>query len=350
VNTRKTTVFTLLALLVLSLSTALVLATSGPTITVHKFEDANGNGFQDEGEENIEEWEIRIYKVHSDGSITHKFTGLTGSDGTVTFTLTNFPSGVLVLVWEQGSECWEPTTESLLEMEGGYYTEVFVSGNDFVEFGNRYTCCEDADEDGVCDDVDNCPDTYNPDQDDMDNDGVGDACDICPGYDDAVDSDGDGVPDGCDNCPDMHNPDQADSDGDGIGDACEPPCQTDLIAGQTWVAGAVIVYDDGEYLYVTFETSGDWFLEGTHLYVDTYIPKKIAPGQFPYSSPTGDYEPLLLDDLGVGCGDPLYIAAHAVVYKDGQQETAWADSYGIPFGKGWAVYFGYTVCGECFGP
>jgi len=35
------------------------------------------------------------------------------------------------------------------------------------------------------------------------------------------DSDGDGVMDCVDNCPDTYNPDQADADGDGVGDACE---------------------------------------------------------------------------------------------------------------------------------
>src|SRR5262249_7754576 len=34
------------------------------------------------------------------------------------------------------------------------------------------------------------------------------------------DSDGDGVPDGIDNCPDSYNPDQACAAGDGIGDDC----------------------------------------------------------------------------------------------------------------------------------
>jgi hypothetical protein len=37
----------------------------------------------------------------------------------------------------------------------------------------------DADEDGVLDDVDNCPEDYNPDQEDGDEDGWGDACDNC---------------------------------------------------------------------------------------------------------------------------------------------------------------------------
>ncbi|MBK9363705.1 MAG: thrombospondin type 3 repeat-containing protein [Rubrivivax sp.] len=48
--------------------------------------------------------------------------------------------------------------------------------------------CVDSDGDGVCDDVDNCPRTPNPDQRDSDGDGIGDACDIarCD-----VDKDGD---------------------------------------------------------------------------------------------------------------------------------------------------------------
>jgi hypothetical protein len=40
------------------------------------------------------------------------------------------------------------------------------------------------------------------------------------------DADGDGVADQVDNCPDVAN-DQADSDGDGIGDVCEPPVDSD---------------------------------------------------------------------------------------------------------------------------
>ena len=83
--------------------------------------------------------------------------------------------------------------------------------------------CTDTDTDGVCDEVDNCVNTPNPDQTDTDGDGVGDACDNCPAVinADQTDTDGDGVGDACDNCPAVINADQTDTDGDGVGDLCE---------------------------------------------------------------------------------------------------------------------------------
>jgi hypothetical protein len=94
----------------------------------------------------------------------------------------------------------------------------------------------DSDGDGIPDNIDNCPDVYNPDQADSDGDGVGDACDT------GNDSDGDGVPDDEDNCPNTYNPDQADSDGDGIGDACEytPPPPVVDINISSWVIGGTL--------------------------------------------------------------------------------------------------------------
>jgi hypothetical protein len=103
----------------------------------------------------------------------------------------------------------------------------------------------DGDNDGVCDINDNCPDTANPNQEDIDGDGIGDACDDCnilPGtpcddgdactendvYDNNcncagtyADNDNDGVCNAEDNCPDTANPDQTDTDNNGVGDACE---------------------------------------------------------------------------------------------------------------------------------
>ena len=121
--------------------------------------------------------------------------------------------------------------------------------------------CLDSDNDGVCDDFDNCPggdDTVDTDGDgtpdfcdscndlidtdgdgvsdcvdqeinspcpinvdangvsiDSDGDGICDDDDVCNGSDDNLDADNDGIPDGCDACP---NSATGDSDGDGVCD------------------------------------------------------------------------------------------------------------------------------------
>ena len=70
----------------------------------------------------------------------------------------------------------------------------------------------DYDNDGILDNIDNCPTTYNPNQKDTDGNGEGDVCE---------DSDGDGVLDFEDNCIYIPNPGQEDADADGEGDVCE---------------------------------------------------------------------------------------------------------------------------------
>jgi len=101
--------------------------------------------------------------------------------------------------------------------QGFDYAEIIVM--------NVFDPCStwDCDGDGIPYDVDNCPDTYNPGQENNDNDSHGDACDNCPYSDneDQIDFDGDLLGNACDNCPFDANLDQGDSDDDGIGDVCD---------------------------------------------------------------------------------------------------------------------------------
>ncbi len=69
------------------------------------------------------------------------------------------------------------------------------------------------DNDGISDDVDNCPETFNPEQLDSDGDEIGNSCD--------EDDDNDGVIDEDDNCPYDANPEQENADGDIFGDVCD---------------------------------------------------------------------------------------------------------------------------------
>ncbi|MCA9353504.1 thrombospondin type 3 repeat-containing protein, partial [Candidatus Nomurabacteria bacterium] len=75
----------------------------------------------------------------------------------------------------------------------------------------------DSDEDGIPDDLDNCPSVPNEDQLDENENDIGDACE----NQEPTDSDEDGIEDSSDNCPSVPNEDQADADNDGIGDACD---------------------------------------------------------------------------------------------------------------------------------
>ena len=83
------------------------------------------------------------------------------------------------------------------------------------------TLANDVDDDGVLDDVDNCPNTPNSAQTDTDADGEGDACDS--------DDDDDGVEDILDNCQFVANADQDDFDADGEGDACDTDVDGDNV-------------------------------------------------------------------------------------------------------------------------
>jgi outer membrane protein OmpA-like peptidoglycan-associated protein len=83
----------------------------------------------------------------------------------------------------------------------------------------------------ACDD--NCPEAFNPDQQDADADGKGDLCDTL------VDSDGDGIANGQDNCLLVANADQADYENDGHGDVCDDDDDDDGVADDGDLSDAI---------------------------------------------------------------------------------------------------------------
>lgn len=105
---------------------------------------------------------------------------------------------------------FEQNGEAMLVVGTGYGVQAFKG---------PAVSIRDADNDGLLNHFDNCPQDANPNQEDLDSDGVGDACNG------AIDSDGDDWADALDNCPLVQNPGQEDLDNSGRGDACDflPP-------------------------------------------------------------------------------------------------------------------------------
>ena len=115
---------------------------------------------------------------------------------------------------------------NVLMSTGNWYNATMSPGAINVQqtSGSIVMAPGDSDLDAFLDDVDNCPDSFNPTQTDTDGDGLGDPCD--------PDIDGDGDLNANDNCPYTPNANQSDIDGDGLGDACDPDADGDGIPNE----------------------------------------------------------------------------------------------------------------------
>lgn len=122
--------------------------------------------------------------------------------------------------------------------------------------------------------------------------------------------------------------------------------ETNLIAGQNYVAGTVTVDIEGDNLIITYTSNGDWIIGTTHLSIGN-CDEDWAPltgsgnpqvGQFEYTEPfsSGPYEVVYVISLE-GLDDNYCFAAHAEVEGPTGGETAWAE--GSQFdGRGWAMF------------
>jgi subtilisin family serine protease len=110
-----------------------------------------------------------------------------------------------------------------LSLQAAVSDDVLYAGLDPRDVSASNTDLDlDSDVDGKVDDVDNCPNDYNPAQ--MNSDFANDGGDVC---DD--DDDNDAVLDVDDNCTLDFNPAQKDTDGDTQGDSCDPDSDNDSI-------------------------------------------------------------------------------------------------------------------------
>lgn len=141
---------------------------------------------------------------------------------------------------------------------------------------------------------------------------------------------------------------------------CSEPVVVDFFAGQSIDIGDVTISNDEDSLYIHIQTSGDWVLGHTHLYVGAAADMPSTPngnpkiGNFPYNTPhnpsvTSYTYVLPLADLD-SC---FLIALHAeadLVNEDGeviQSETAWADGNQLNAGGSWATGLDYCVQSCC---
>lgn len=102
----------------------------------------------------------------------------------------------------------------------------------------------------------------------------------------------------------------------GIADTCNSRTYP-LTAGQHMLAGTVVVSNDANFLYVTYNTTGEWELDEVHLYILESAPTgRLSPGQTPYKKDgltdgTHTYTFAIPLCETLECGTTIWLQAHA---------------------------------------
>lgn len=128
------------------------------------------------------------------------------------------------------------------------------------------------------------------------------------------------------------------SDVKGISDTCNSKTY-DLYAGQHILMGTVVVSNDAEFLYVTFNSNEDWELDQLHLFIlDSEPTERLSPGLAPYKNddlPNGTHSYTFAIPFGedLECGTSIWIQAHAAT----EEETAYG---GTIIGSDGGSWFG----------
>ncbi|MBD3636350.1 MAG: hypothetical protein HUJ25_03335 [Crocinitomicaceae bacterium] len=129
----------------------------------------------------------------------------------------------------------------------------------------------------------------------------------------------------------------------------------EYFAGQNIQIGSLDVTNDADYLYVTFNFTGDWYMGHTHLYVGDAAGIPVngggnpMPGQFPYQE---SHDPAVQSYTYTiplaGLNECYAIAAHAevmMINEEGevvQTETGWSSGTGFS-GNNWGWYSEYCT-------
>jgi predicted lipoprotein with Yx(FWY)xxD motif len=135
-------------------------------------------------------------------------------------------------------------------------------------------------------------------------------------YHACTDNDLDGVPDCIDNCPNNFNPLQEDNDGDGTGNVCDPTPDGDVSPGFVYLESVDPTnYDSGMVPADFFDPGSDPFT-GTVVYggdplgpfgmADTLI-ERLAPANLPAPYPSVDTVPIELVQLSLTSSSPITV-------------------------------------------